>query len=257
MTTLVATPLQVPAGTAAAPSIKFGAGATGLFRTGNSIGFTSKGVEVMRLNSTGAMTVTSAAATAFAVGLNGATTPALQVDASTATSITGVKIKSAATGGGVAISAIGEAANGSISFDAQGTGNINIGATSTGFTSVNRGKLAALVVGNTLTSIGTQNTTPTAAQLLGGVIEHASTTGAGTATLDTGTNIDTALPGVATGDTFTCVYANTGTQTVTITSPGASIVLKGTAAIPTLRNCLLTFRRTGAAQWTVYLGLLG
>lgn len=77
-------------------------------------------------------TITSASATALAVGRLGATTPALLVDASTATSITGIKIKSAASTGGVAISAIGEAANGNLTIDAQGSGTISLNATGTG-----------------------------------------------------------------------------------------------------------------------------
>lgn len=81
---------------------------------------------------TGIVTVTSASATALAVGRLGATTPALVVDASTATSITGIKIKSAAAGGGVAVSAVGEASNGALTIDAQGSGTITFGATSTG-----------------------------------------------------------------------------------------------------------------------------
>ena len=47
------------------------------------------------IGNTGTLTVTSANASALAVGRLGATTPALKVDASTATSITGISIKSA------------------------------------------------------------------------------------------------------------------------------------------------------------------
>ncbi len=81
---------------------------------------------------TGTITGTSASATALTIGRLGATTPALQVDASTATSITGIKIKSAGTGGGVAISAIGEASNGALTIDAQGSGTLTLQGTATG-----------------------------------------------------------------------------------------------------------------------------
>lgn len=77
------------------------------------------------------LTGTSANASAIAVGRLGATTPAFQVDASTATSITGIKIKSAASGGGVAVSAIGET-NVNLTIDAAGSGTIIIAGTSTG-----------------------------------------------------------------------------------------------------------------------------
>lgn len=104
----------------------------------------------------------------------------------------------------------------------------------------------------TTTTIATQNSTPTAAQLLGGIIDHVSVTGAGTATLDTAANLDAAFPSAVAGDSFTCLYANTGSQTVTITT-NTGLTLKGTAALATLKNALLTFYKTGAAAWRVYI----
>jgi hypothetical protein len=79
----------------------------------------------------GAVALTTASATAFAVGRLGATTPALLVDASTASSITGFKIKSAASGGGVALSAIGET-NVNVALDAAGSGTLTLNGTATG-----------------------------------------------------------------------------------------------------------------------------
>lgn len=81
---------------------------------------------------TGATSVTSSSANALAVGLAGATNPALQVDASTASSATGVKVKSAAAAGGVAVSVVSSGTNEALTIDAKGTGTIGIGATSTG-----------------------------------------------------------------------------------------------------------------------------
>ena len=89
---------------------------------------------------------------------------------------------------------------------------------------------------------------------MGGYINHASVTGAGTATLANGTNIDTAIPGVATGDTFQCLYVNSGTQTVTITT-NTGLTLLGTAAIPTLKNAILDFFRTGTGTYDVGITL--
>lgn len=88
--------------------------------------------DAVTINQDSGTVVTTASATAFAVGRLGSTTPALLVDASTATSITGIKIKSAGTGSGVAISAIGEASNGALTVDAQGSGTISLGTVSTG-----------------------------------------------------------------------------------------------------------------------------
>src|ERR1035437_4742179 len=76
-------------------------------------------------------TITSASANALTVGRLGATTPGFNVDASTATSITGLNIKTAASGNGVAVSALGST-NETLTIDAKGTGYINVGGTSTG-----------------------------------------------------------------------------------------------------------------------------
>ena len=57
---------------------------------------------------TGPLTVTSTSANALSVGANGTTTPALQVDASTSSVVTGVKIKGSTTGTQAFLSAIGD-----------------------------------------------------------------------------------------------------------------------------------------------------
>lgn len=101
---------------------------------------------------TGTGTVTSASASAFTAGRLGATTPALQVDASTATSITGVKVKSAASGGGVAVSAVGET-NVALTIDANGSGTVTIGGTSTGNVNLGGGG-GKVVLPGTLTAGG-------------------------------------------------------------------------------------------------------
>lgn len=71
-----------------------------------------------------ACTVTSASATALTVGANGATNPALQVDASTASSATGIKVKSAAAGAGVAVSVVSSGTNEDLLIAAKGTGAV-------------------------------------------------------------------------------------------------------------------------------------
>lgn len=104
----------------------------------------------------------------------------------------------------------------------------------------------------TLATLSAQNVTPTAAQLFGGIVAHATVTGGGTFTLDTAANLDAAIKGVATGDSFQCLMANTGNQTSTITT-NTGLTLVGTAAVTTGKTALLTFLRTGAAAWTVYI----
>ncbi len=80
---------------------------------------------------TGTLTVTSAAASAFAVGRLGATTPSLAIDASTSTCITGLLIKSAGTGGGLAVTTTGGAAE-ALTIDSKGTGTLTLNGTATG-----------------------------------------------------------------------------------------------------------------------------
>jgi hypothetical protein len=77
------------------------------------------------------LTITSNSASAIAAGRLGGTTPALQVDASTATSITGLLIKSAASTGGLAVKAQGET-NVALTLDANGTGTLTLNGTATG-----------------------------------------------------------------------------------------------------------------------------
>jgi hypothetical protein len=85
--------------------------------------------------SSAAHAITSASASAFAVGLNGATNPVLQIDASTALQTGGIKIIGGA-GTGASIAVIDSVANSPISLNAKGSGNIAIGNISTGGVSI-------------------------------------------------------------------------------------------------------------------------
>jgi hypothetical protein len=76
----------------------------------------------------GLTTVASALSNALAVGPNGTTNPAFQVDASTVSQAAGVKITGAATGQTVTIAAIDSGPNASITISAKGTGVVNIGS---------------------------------------------------------------------------------------------------------------------------------
>lgn len=102
------------------------------------------------------------------------------------------------------------------------------------------------------TDIATQNGTPTIAQLLGGYINHASTIGAGTLTVPTGTLISGGITGVAVGTRFQCWYYNSGSQTVTITGDTGSTVTGGTAAVTTGKSNLMTFVCTATDTWLLF-----
>ncbi len=79
----------------------------------------------------GATTITASSATALAVGRQGTTSPALQIDTATTSSASGIKITAAASTAGVAIAAIGGAAE-ALTIDAKGTGTVTINGTATG-----------------------------------------------------------------------------------------------------------------------------
>ena len=105
----------------------------------------------------------------------------------------------------------------------------------------------------TLTALGThQNSTPTAAQLMGGIVTQTSATGAGTVTLPTGTALSTAFPYVQVGSSFTCEFANLGgSYALTITGQTGSTVI-GTAAVGSGVNAELTFVNTGTNAWSIF-----
>lgn len=81
--------------------------------------------------------ITSSSANALAVGISGATNPALNVDASTASSVTGLNIKSAASGGGIALTTTSSSANEAFSVSSKGTGALNLTGSSVGGSGVN------------------------------------------------------------------------------------------------------------------------
>ncbi len=80
----------------------------------------------------GVISVVSPSSNALVVGRQGKTSPALQVDASAATSVTGIKITSAASGAGAAIATISSATDDGLTINAKGSGTIGIGSVSTG-----------------------------------------------------------------------------------------------------------------------------
>lgn len=107
----------------------------------------------------------------------------------------------------------------------------------------------------TTTALGTtQNSTPTAAQLIGGNVTQTSAVGAGTVTLPTGAVLSTAVTGVAAGTSFSTRFTNLGGGFNLTITPGASgITVVGTAAIPSGRSAILQFINTAADTWIVYV----
>ncbi len=92
----------------------------------------------------------------------------------------------------------------------------------------------------------------TAALIMGGIVT--STTGAGvTATLDDGTTMDLANPtDMGTSEGFYWSVINTGGNTFTVTSPGASHTIVGAGAVATVTSGRFFSRRTATATWITY-----
>lgn len=143
------------------------------------------------------LTGTSANANALAIGLNGATNPALNVDASTASSATGIRIKSAAAAAGVALSVISSGTNENLTIDAKGSGTVAIGGTSTGAITLTRA------------------TTISAALTYGGVTLANAVTGTGNMALSISPAFTTPTLGAATATTINGNALTAGTWTLT------------------------------------------
>lgn len=104
----------------------------------------------------------------------------------------------------------------------------------------------------TQVDVDAQNSTLPAATLASGLLVHTSVTGAGTLTVDTGANLDTAFPEWQIGEVRECYYYNDGTQTVTLTGATGATRL-GAGTIATLQGCKIAFLKTAAATYSVWI----
>jgi endonuclease YncB( thermonuclease family) len=109
------------------------------------------------------------------------------------------------------------------------------------------------IIAGAVTDFDAQEATLTIAGLLGGIVTQNSKTGASTATTPTGTEISAGVAGVATGDTFRCMYYNRGDQTSTLTAGASGVTVYGTAAIATHKTADMLFVCTGANTWSCYV----
>jgi hypothetical protein len=149
-----------------------------------------------------AHTVTSASATALAVGLNGATNPAFTVDSSTGSQVAGLKVTGAVTGGTVAVVATDSGSATNLTVNAKGTGTIGIGSVSTGAVTITPATTlsAALTYGGVTLSNAVTGT--------GNMVLSASPTFTGTVAVAAVTATSLALGGATLG---TNALAVTGT----------------------------------------------
>lgn len=218
-------------------SIDFSGVTTFLLPTGTTLGGSS-------LTALG--TITSSSANALTAGLNGATNPAFNVDASTASQAAGLNIIGATAAGTVAVAVISSGANASMTFDAKGSGTLGINTVSTTAGLVTLGNSTSgkgiLVNGPSIYDLVpaaiNSTATATAAQVATGYIT--STSGAATTiTLPTGTLLGTQL-GATQGMVFDLFIDNTaGSNTVTM-AVAVNGILSAAAAANAASQGLLT-----------------
>lgn len=94
---------------------------------------------VVALDVAGAIYGALASTTAFVIGPNRATNPTFQVDTSVASVATGLNIKGAAAGAGLAVSVLSSTTPENLTIDAKGTGTITLNATATGKVTIGNG----------------------------------------------------------------------------------------------------------------------
>lgn len=194
--------------------------------------------------------VATPAITLYAEALAGS----LQASVDASSSVNTLQLTTSATGISVAEATVGSDTNIGFILDGKGSGQIAIGGISTGQNSIGRGSLKPTFFSATISALGTtQNSTPTAAQLLGGIVTQTGATGAGTFTLPSGSTLSAAIsPTPTVGDTFQCIFTNLGGgQTITITGVTGTTV-KGKAAVATATSGTMTFINTGTNTWDIY-----
>lgn len=141
--------------------------------------------------------VTDTSATALVVGQNGATNPAFVVDTATATSATGVKVKSAAAAAGAALVVVSSGTNEALTVDAKGSGTITLNGTATGAVTTPRALVStgatagvgyATGAGGAVTQATNRTTGVTLSKVTGTITTHTASLAAGATAKFTVTN---------------------------------------------------------------------
>lgn len=188
------------------------------------------GITTVGLTSSDAMVITSPSAAAFAVGLGGLTNPAFRVDASTASSATGLNVKSAAAGSAVALSVISSGTNENFLLNAKGSGQVRIATVSTGGAYIG----GPFITGNSSSTFG---------------VDTNEFNFAGNATNGTGINDSDAHS----GSSF-LVFRSNGTTIGTVSNSGNTAVLYNTTSDERAKNVLDEQRDFGAIIDALWVG---
>jgi hypothetical protein len=198
----------------------------GVDDTGKDVKFFGATADMSLLwdESADSLLIASSAATALSVGLNGATNPAFNVDASTGSSATGINIASAAATAGVALSVLSSGTNENLIVDAKGSGTITLAGTSTGAITFTR----ATTMSNALTYGGV--TLSNAVTGTGNMVLSAGPTFSGSPALSTPTATSLALGGATIGSHNIAVTGTslfTGAVTVGVDDTGHDVTFFG------------------------------
>jgi hypothetical protein len=184
------------------------------------------------------LTGTSTSASALAVGRQGATNPVLNVNAATASVVTGLNLTGAAAAGRMAVAVTSSGTDEGLSVDAKGAGTIRLGATSTGAIEFSRNAVPTASDGAALGTTALDWSDLFLAS--GGTVHFANTDWVATHTAGILT-VGTGDLRVTTAGTNTAsVVTVGGTQTLTdktLTSPTLTTPALGTPASGTLTNC--------------------
>lgn len=166
-------------------------------------------------------TITSTSATAFAVGRQGATNPVLNVNANTASVVTGITLVGAAAGAGMAIIVTSSGTNEGLTIDAKGSGTLLLNGTATGAVNVGDNTNPALSVVHTSEGTGILITSAAAAS---GVAVAARSSGTDESmTLDAKGAGTLTINGTATGKIILGRQANIKSITVPVAAAGADV----------------------------------
>jgi hypothetical protein len=178
----------------------------------------------------------STSANAIAVGRNGSTNPVLQVDCSTSSAATGVKITGKAAAAGTDVAVISSGTNEDLRIDAKGSGTITLGNTSTGGVALKRPTVvtgataSALAVGaNGATNPVLQVDAATASVATGlKVTGAAAASGLAIAAISSGTNENVTIDAKGSG---TLTLNGTATGNIVLGRAATGVSLAATGAV--------------------------